>query len=351
MRRLTFDKVSHRKLICACAALGICDPLLSLIRDFLSFRTQRVQIEDALSEPQPVKSSILQGGCTSSIYWLIFFNSLALKLDKINGIKSLFYCDDVKIVSSVSSKIQLALNCVSEWTSEWQMVLSPEKCIVLPIGPGLRCTYFVNNVAIPISHERCQRDLGILITSNLSFATHTTHIVNKASGVASSIRRIFTRPSHEILCRAFTVYVRPILESSTAAFNSFLSADDINRIEMVQRKFTNFIFRRCHIPGRSYGYEFRCEFLGLESLAHRRHLADLSYLHRVFSRTQYCPDLFQVKNNARFLSHNSRITVDFKCKGALSKLWPKHIVADWNSIPESVILGKHQQFTEFIKRL
>ena len=162
----------------------------------------------------------------------------------------------------------------------WQLSLSPGKCAVLPIGRGSGFPFSVCGEPIPMAPDRIQRDLGVLITPNLSFAAHITHITSRASNACFLIKKSLTQPSPNILCRAFTTYVRPILEYASPVFHSFLTVPESTQVESVQRKFTKWLFKKCHLPDQ--GYDYRCQVLCLEPLHLRRRNNDLLMLHKVF---------------------------------------------------------------------
>ena len=56
------------------------------------------------------------------------------------------------------------------------------------------------------------RDLGVIITSDLSCSLHIQQICVKAHQRANSILRCFMSGNVKLLPRAFIVYVRPMLE-------------------------------------------------------------------------------------------------------------------------------------------
>jgi len=56
------------------------------------------------------------------------------------------------------------------------------------------------------------RDLGVLITGDLSPSVHIDNIVAKAYQRANAILKCFMSRDVTLLTRVFTVYVRPILE-------------------------------------------------------------------------------------------------------------------------------------------
>jgi len=81
------------------------------------------------------------------------------------------------------------------------------------------------------------RDLGIIVTNDLSPSEHVNNITVKAHQRANAILRCFASRDNKLLVRAFTTYVRPLLEYNSVVWSSYLK-QDIERLENVQRRFT-----------------------------------------------------------------------------------------------------------------
>ena len=81
------------------------------------------------------------------------------------------------------------------------------------------------------------RDLGAIVSSDLSPFVHVTDIVSKAHQRAGLILRSFISRDIYLLLRAFFVYVRPIV-----IYNSIIwspsTARDIDAVESTQRRFS-----------------------------------------------------------------------------------------------------------------
>ena len=90
---------------------------------------------------------------------------------------------------------------------------------------------------VPLPIVTSCRDLGITVTSNLSFSEHIKDIVAKAHQRANMIHRCFVSRNVNLLVRAFTVYVRPLLEHNSVIWSPPLK-QDITAVEQVQRRFT-----------------------------------------------------------------------------------------------------------------
>ena len=63
-----------------------------------------------------------------------------------------------------------------------------------------------------LSHVWSCRDLGVVVSHDLKPTNHIRQMVAKAHQRANAILRSFVSRDTEVLLRAFTVYVLPVLE-------------------------------------------------------------------------------------------------------------------------------------------
>jgi len=84
-------------------------------------------------------------------------------------------------------------------------------------------------------------DLGVLVDYNLRFTKHYRSIVNKANHRSSLILKSFQSRNPQLLFRAFTVFVRPLLDYCSPVWASVYKTE-INLIKRVQRRFTKRLF-------------------------------------------------------------------------------------------------------------
>jgi len=119
------------------------------------------------------------------------------------------------------------------------------------------------------------RDLGVLVDNRLTFRDHINSIVSRGHVRAMQIWRCFLCKDVENLIRAFTTYVRPMLEYCSPVWSP-VSVSLINQLESVQRRFTK------RLPGlRSLTYDERCARLGINRLELRRLHADLTLCYKI----------------------------------------------------------------------
>ena len=71
---------------------------------------------------------------------------------------------------------------INVWASDWQLQVSVNKCSLLNIGHApFDVTYHINGSSL--SYQLKCRDLGVIVTHDLSPSTHISEIVAKAHSV------------------------------------------------------------------------------------------------------------------------------------------------------------------------
>jgi len=154
------------------------------------------------------------------------------------------FVDDIKIYVVVDSDtkmtvLQEGLNKLQIWSERWQLNLSFQKFSVFHIGnKNNKSVHHSYNVQL--IDNTATVDLGVIIDSKLRFNKHIANIVSKAHSRAALIRRCFKYRDPCLLFRAFTVFVRPLLEYCSPVWNPHYHCD-IDKIESVQRRFTKYI--------------------------------------------------------------------------------------------------------------
>lgn len=164
--------------------------------------------------------------------------------------------------------MQTSLNNLAAWADAWQLLINVEKCFVLStvrskrFNQSISNKYYLNGVLL--TNNACVLDLGITISSDLSYTAHVNNIVAKALQRSSILFRGFASRNLQLLRKAFVTYIRPVLE-----YNSILWSPNlvylIDLIESVQRKFSKRIPSLSILP-----YSSRLNRLNLQPLGYRQ---------------------------------------------------------------------------------
>ena len=112
--RKAFDTVPHLRLLEKLKAYGIVGKVHMWIKSFLSGRTQRVRINEAMSTRTDVLSGIPQGSILGPILFTIFINDLP---DAVQSNCKIF-ADDTKLYDKSANykKLQKDLCSLQEWS-------------------------------------------------------------------------------------------------------------------------------------------------------------------------------------------------------------------------------------------
>ena len=174
--------------------------------------------------------------------------------------------------------MQHNLNKLYQWSKDWQLEISTPKCHCLNIASSRRAyhldtDYYIGTTLIP--RVSSILDLGITVDTNLRMSMHINNIVRKAHSRACLILKCFVSRNVSMMCRAFSVYVRPILEYCSPVWSPHLTKD-IESIESVQRRFTKRLSGLFNLS-----YVERLELLRLQRLDVRRLIADLIFMYKL----------------------------------------------------------------------
>ena len=336
-----FDSIVFSKLLYKLQMYGISGSLLKWISSFLYGRTQRVVLENNFSSISNVLSGVPQGSVLGPVLFIIFINDIETVC--AGSVKLTLYADDAKLYLNVNIhdfSLQLALDRLFKWATDWQLCINILKCFILSIvKPNLNTAsvtqYFMNGVSMDNVDQA--KDLGILITTDLNFNSHISGIVSQALQRSSLIFRGFTSRDPALLRKAFITYIRPLVEYNSVIWNPckvFL----VDHIESVQRSFTK------RMPSLSnLSYIDRLRKLDLEPLELRRLKFDLTNYYKiiVLSHSPCLKDHFIFHNpppSAR--SKLPRLVKPLHCSSQLSSSFFYRHTEAWNSLPESLRLSK-----------
>ncbi|KAL5248617.1 hypothetical protein ACHWQZ_G017709 [Mnemiopsis leidyi] len=273
-----FDKVDHKLLLRKLQLYGIHPKILNWIESFLIDRKQAVVVDGHLSFLALILSGVPQGTVLGPILFLIFINDIDQCI-----MHSIIRCfaDDTRISIAIRSEkdvslLQSDLYNVMNWSERNNMALHRDKfeymCHItfnknhtLPELPFIS-EFYQYTVSTDTSLEPVHqlRDLGILISSDLSWSPHIRAIADKARQKASWVLSVFHTRSPMIMLTFYKSMVRSLVEYCCPLWHPS-KISDIQELESVQKTFIS------RIAGMREMHYWDClVHLSLMSLQRRR---------------------------------------------------------------------------------
>jgi hypothetical protein len=128
-----------------------------------------------------VTCGVSQGSVLGPFLFVIFINDLNKKI--MNDSK--FYADDTKVISIIKNLLdgnifQNDIKILVDWSNEWSIKFNESKCKVMLIGKdNAKFEYQMNNSELSVTD--LEKDLGILVSSDLEWSQHINTAVGRAN--------------------------------------------------------------------------------------------------------------------------------------------------------------------------
>ena len=352
--RKAFDSVPHRRLVKKLDFYGIHGKIKHWIEEYLRGRKQRVALGGARSAWAPVLSGIPQGSVLGPTLFVIYINDLP---DVVESACKLF-ADDTKLYRQVRNQddrelLQKDLESLMVWSDKWLMPFNENKCKSLHLGKAnIKTQYSMGG--IPISQVEQEKDLGVIIDSQLKFHNHTSAAINKATRILAMIKKSFILLDNTTLALLYKSMVRPHLEYGNVIWGPHYSLDQ-QAVEKVQRWATKLVPAIQHLP-----YAQRLEALGLPSLHYRRRRGDMITIFKIMSgrnrmdKNKFFPQASGPTRGHKWKIFKSRADTELR-----QRVLSIRAINDWNSLPANVVeadtpnafknrLDKHWENHQFI---
>ena len=342
-----FDKVDHEILLKKLFTYGIRGKLLTWLHSYLKNREQTVVINGKHSFPARVESGVPQGTVLGPILFIIYLNDIE-KCVKHSVLSS--FADDTRLKRSINTTndvalLQSDLSKTIDWSVENNMLLHQKKfelvCHTLNQHNYLKHLPFYSEHSeyhtadgTIITPQNTVKDLGVIISSDLSWSPHIKTVTESAKKIASWILSVFADRRAEILLPLYKSLVRSRPEYCSPLFTTS-KQEDIKLLESTQRSFTAHIKEVKHLD-----YWQRLEKLKLMSVERRRERYCIIFVYKILHQLAPNDLNFEFYESTR---HGIRCTIpplvknsstkaqslyddSFRVKGAkLFNIIPKHI--------------------------
>ena len=193
-----------------------------------------------------MKSGVPQGSVLGPLLFLVYINDITAK---VSFSDILLFVDETQCIAEVCSpddclSLQSDLDSVLEWSNDWNMHFNHIKSVHMRFGSGLPSfSYSLGSNTIQTSSSHS--DLGILLSTSLSWSPHISNILSKAYKSLGLIKRtvpynsniLLKKSLYLLLCRSYMAYCPQIWRPHLT--------QDSRAIERLQRRATKYILTPC----------------------------------------------------------------------------------------------------------
>ena len=247
------------------------------------------------------------------------------------------FADDTKLIHAVSSfqdhSLQSDIDSLMQWCATWKLTpnLSKSSCTRFALSDKGIPIYQMNGN--PINHATNQRDLGVLISSDLSCQNHLSYICSNAYRSLNFIRRSMhsQSPSTNLKRCLYITLIRSKLSYCSQLWRPHL-IKHIKMLENIQRRATKFITLNHEVD-----YKQRLIQSNLLPLMYWLELQDILFLVKCLQNPS---DNFNIRNFVTFTSSCTRSTSSNKlrynyCRSTTTRhFYFNRIVRLWNALPQ-----------------
>ena len=350
-----FDRVWHDGLIYKLQCSGISGNLLSLTRNFLNNRLQRVVLNGKSSEWASVSAGVPQGSVLGPLFFLVYINDI---VDNLHCDVKIF-ADDTSLFSVVTDidetadKLNTDLERVQIWAWQWKMKFNADKTEqvvfsskrVRPTHPPL----FLGNDEVNVKTEH--KHLGMILDSKLNFESHIKEAIVKARRGIGMIRYLSKYVSRDVLDQIYKLYVRPHLDYGDIIYHRDDPQMHLNfsqRLEQTQYSAALAVTGAWRGTSKNRLYDE----LGWETLYHRRWYRRLCHFFKLIkSRSpEYLFSEIPPERQVVYNLRNPRVYDDIISRTVrFSNTYFNNAIHEWNLLDDEIKNSK--SISEFKRRV
>ncbi|XP_076047221.1 uncharacterized protein LOC143028736 [Oratosquilla oratoria] len=158
----------------------------------------------------------IEGSVLGPCLFLVYINDLVNNLESSISL----FVDGAKIYIISSEEdveaLQRDMERLDTWSDKWLLIFDTDKCKSMHIGHRNHQVSYRFRGSI-LNRSTQEKDLGIVISSDLKSSAHVAMVTAKANSCLGIIKRNFAILNREILVPFYLSLVRPILDYGVQA--------------------------------------------------------------------------------------------------------------------------------------
>ena len=259
-----FDTVDHSILLQKLEYYGFRGVSYSLLRSYLSNRTQRVKIGTSFSDPMSISIGVPQGSNLGPVLFLLYINDI---VHASNKLKFTLFADDTVLNFSnenpneLNSIVNEELEKVNAWLSSNKLVLNYDKCHWM-LHSTKNCNDTDLNFYIgthSLEMVTSTKYLGVVLDNKLRFNLHIEDVCRKISKTAGMLYRLKFYVPKNILLNLYYSLVYPYLIYCILVWG-YAANVHLDKIFILQKRIVRYITNSAYLSHTN------CLFLDLEVL-------------------------------------------------------------------------------------
>jgi hypothetical protein len=289
-----FDTISHSLLLKKLHFYNFSSKSISLLSNYLSDRTIKVNIDGTLSKSAAMTVGVPQGSVLGPMLFILYMNDLShLPLTS----KILLYADDTTVylsgsnLNNILKKITDDLKLIHQWLSHNRLILNLNKTQAMFFNP--KSWFKSDRVKLSDLSINCDgstigfvsetRLLGVIIDDRLKFSSHITSVCNKInykSHILSRNRFLFPLKFCPIL---FKLFIYPYFDFCSTTYLHLLKEDR----KKLERCFSKAIYRTLRVNIHTSDYSKQFEILknfNILPLSYRQFYYFTQFLYKIITR-------------------------------------------------------------------
>ena len=236
--------------------IGIKGTALKWFRSFLTGRTQRVQIENSLSDILPVLFGVPQGSVLGPVLFNIYSSSLSYAINSF-GFNTSGYADDNNAYQTFALSFQLniisqqlpkLLDLINDWMNLFFLKMNPDKTEIIMLLPQqLKDVHTINGCIFSdnscIRFSEFVKNLGYTLDKHLNMDIQVNNVVSHCYKLISDIGKVrrFLSDKHTKLL------VQSLISSRLDYCNSLyygINKSEINKLQKIQNAAARLVCKR-----------------------------------------------------------------------------------------------------------
>lgn len=236
-----FNTIVPHRLVTKLVDLGLSPSLCSWVHSFLTGRPQVVKVGGLTSRPLTLNTGAPQGCVLSPLLYSLYTHDCSAAHQSNIIVK---FADDTVVVGLISSNNEMAyleeVERLSSWCKDNNLDLNVTKTkeVVVDFRRGRQKIEYapLKIYGNPVERVSSYRYLGVLISEDLTWTTHTSTLVKKARQRLFHLRRLRKfKASSKLLVTFYTATVGSVLSASITAWYGSCSSQDRKALHRVIR--------------------------------------------------------------------------------------------------------------------